>query len=129
MFKFVFLTNNICETIHQKISNCLPHSSVTKKYFRDTLSYVLKQYSFKNSETIRKDYIIRTLIILIYKYNLNENPKFLSYEIIKKEIEETMTYMTGKVKLKLVQEIFNIELELTKENNTLKDKKNLITYI
>ena len=50
----VFLTNNICEKIHQKISNCFPHSSVTKTYFRDTLSYVLKQYSFKIAKLSEK---------------------------------------------------------------------------
>ena len=72
----VFLTNNICETIHQRISNCLSNSTVTKTYFRDALTYVLNNYTFKNSETIRKDYITRSIIIMIYKYGLNNYPKF-----------------------------------------------------
>ena len=60
-FKYVinklFLTNNICESIHGKISNHLPNSSIIKTYFKDTISYILKHYSMKNRETIRKDYI------------------------------------------------------------------------
>ena len=65
--------------IHQEISNCLPHSTVTKIYFWDALTYILKHYTFKNSETIRKDYITRSIIIMIYKYGSN-----VGYSIIKK---------------------------------------------
>ena len=108
----------------KNISNCLPYSAITKTYFRDTLSYLLKNYSFKNSETIWKVYITRSLIIMIYKHDLKYNPKFFCYNIIKKEIEDTITYITNKVNLNIVQEILYsiIKLDLARDNiNSHKD--------
>ena len=117
----LFLTNNICESIHGKISNHLPNSSITKKYFKDTISYILKHYSMKNRETIRKDYISRSLIIIIEKYNLNKVSKFIDFSIFKKEIEKTIAFMTNKVNLNSVNEFFStiIELEKDKEDNII----------
>ena len=115
------MTNNICESIHGKISNHLPNSSITKAYFKDTISYILKHYSMKNKETIRKDYISRSLIIIIEKYNLNKVSKFIDFSIFKKEIEKTIAFMTNKVNLNSVNEIFStiIELEKDKEDNII----------
>ena len=48
----VFLTNNICESIHGNISNNLQNTSVNKIHFRDTIINILKHYSMKNKQTI-----------------------------------------------------------------------------
>ena len=84
------MTNNICESIHGKISNHLPNSSITKAYFKDTISYILKHYSMKNRETIRKDYISRSLIIIIEKYNLNKVSKFIDFSIFNKKLKKQL---------------------------------------
>ena len=39
---------------------------------------------------------------MIYKFHLNDNPKFLGYSIIKKEKENTIAIMTSKINLNIV---------------------------
>ena len=79
----------------------------------------------KNRETIRKDYISRSLIIIIEKYNLNKVSKFIDFSIFKKEIEKTIAFMTNKVNLNSVNEIFStiIELEKEKEDNIILEEE------
>ena len=57
---------------------------------------------------------------MIYKYGLNDNPKFLDYSIIKKKIEDTIAYMTGKVNINVVHELLNsiIDLDIINEDNS-----------
>ena len=60
-----YFTNNICEMVHSYIANNLPNNKVTKKNFRDTVNNIIEKYKIKNEIIIRKDFIFRTLIILI----------------------------------------------------------------
>ena len=84
--KLLFFSNNIFETIHNKIANHLPNSRTTKNNFKDTIKYILNTYSFKKNQFVRKDYITRTLIIIIEKFNINNEPKFIKYDLFKKEL-------------------------------------------
>ena len=44
----------------------------------------------KNKETIRKDYISRSLIIIIEKYNLNKVSKFIDFSIFNKKLKKQL---------------------------------------
>ena len=102
----VYFTNNICESVHSKISNDLPKGQVTKTSFRDTLNYILNEYTYKIHNIIRRDYITRTLIIIVLKYNLNKTPQFVEFNQIKMKIEKTISLMTGNINQNFVKELF-----------------------
>lgn len=82
----LYFTNNLCETIHSHISNYLPNNKITKANFRDTVNSIIEKYKIIDEKIIRKDFISRTLIILMIKLNLNEKPKIISYDLFKKEL-------------------------------------------
>lgn len=63
----VYLTNNICETIHQKIANNLPNDHVAKNAFREAILHIFNLYIYKVKNSIRRDYITRTFIIIAFK--------------------------------------------------------------
>lgn len=67
----VYCTNNICESIHSKISNYLGNSKVTKAAFRDTLNFIINEYEYKISNIKRRDYVTITLIYIVLKYQRN----------------------------------------------------------
>ena len=115
----VYVTNNICETIHSKLSKFLGNKPITKNLFRDTLNYVFNNYAFNNKKIVRKDYITRTIIIIIEKYELNNKPKFITYNEFKKELENTVCIMTGKIKTNSVNELINSLENLTEDENNI----------
>ena len=57
----VYFTNNICESVHSKISNDLPKGQVTKTSFRNTLNYILNEYTYKIHNIIRRDFIYKNI--------------------------------------------------------------------
>lgn len=117
----LFFTNNICETILNKIANHLPNSRMTKNNFKDTIKYILNTYSFKKNKFVRKDYITRTLII-IEKFNINNEPKFINYDLFKKELELTIGFMTGKENISIIDEIIGTIYELEKDEDSGNNK-------
>ena len=124
------MTNNICESIHGLISKNLPNTRVTKSNFRDTINYIIKNNSIKSKNIIRRDFITRTLIIVIEKYELNENFYFIEYDIFKKELENVIAIMTGKINIKSVEELVNtIEFVEIEENGEYNKKKELETEL
>ena len=125
----LYFTNNICESIHSKIANHISNNSVTKKNCKDTIIYILNHYALKYNECKRKDYITRTLIIIIEKYKLNEKPIFISYDIFEKELKYTISFMTGNIEINSVNEIINSIIYLEKDENKNEDNnyKNIIT--
>ena len=132
----VYLTNNICESIHAKISKFLPKGPVTKLAFRETINSIINDYSYKIHKCIRRDYITRTLIVLVEKYDLNKNPKFLEFDTLKYEIENTISILTGNINIDIIEEIFNgldiINLDDDSdnlENNNINDSFQLEEFI
>ena len=103
----VYLTNNIYESIHSHISNYIENKKVSKTLFKETLNFILNHYKYNLKKCVRGDFITRTLIIIVEKYELNDSPKFISYEIFLKELEYTISLMTGNEKIKMVEEIIN----------------------
>ena len=51
------------------------------------------------------NYITRALIVLMDKYKLNQNPKFVYFDTIKNEIENTISIITAKIQIKIIDEI------------------------
>ena len=74
----------------------------------DTLNFIIKHNDFKDITPIKRDYISGTIIIINLKYDLNNKFEFLTYDIFKKELENTIAIMTGKLSLNAVDEIINI---------------------
>ena len=78
---------------------------------------------------MRKDYITWIFIIIIEKYGLNNEPKFIDYETYKKELNNAISIMTGKVKINTINEIMNcletIDLDI-EENNDIEVALNVI---
>ena len=64
----VYCANNICESIHSKISKYLGNNKVIKAASRDTLNFILNEYEFKISNIQRRDYVTR---ILIYSFKIS----------------------------------------------------------
>ena len=58
------------------------------------------------------------------KFNLNETPKIITYDEFKKELEFTISLMTGQVKINAIDELINSidyiqdnEIEINEESN------------
>ena len=113
----VYITNNICEIIHSNISKYIGENKISKNTFRDTLNYILSEYSIKSKNNIRKDYVSRTIIYLIEKYELNENPKFLEYNLLNKELQNTIAIMSGEVRINVIMEITKSLENIDEENS------------
>ena len=75
----IYFTNNICETIHSKINYYLPKKSTNIKDFILCLTKIFINCNNIENNLIKHDYISRTLLILIKKYDLNKNPKWITF--------------------------------------------------
>ena len=102
----VYLTNNICLSIQSHISKFIGNKNVSKGLFKETLNFIINQYKYNIKNCLRKDFITRTLIIIIEKYGLNNTPQFIKYEIFKKELDYTISIITGNIKLNAIYNIF-----------------------
>ncbi len=99
----------------------MPNGAVTKELFRNAIKYIIIDYEYREKDLIRRDYITRTIIILIEKYKLNEEFKTIEYSIFRDELEKTIALMAGIININVVREIENSieaveELEEIKEN-------------
>ena len=93
----VYIANNIRETIHNNISKYIGENKIDKNTFSEILNYILFEYSINSKNNIRKDYVSR--LIIFEKYELNNNPKFLEYNILNKELQNTIDTMAGYIRL------------------------------
>lgn len=86
----------------------------------------MNDYSYKIHKCIRRIYITRILIVLVDKYDLNNKPKFIEFDILKKEIENTISIMTGKINIDMIEEIFNYidVINLEDESDNLENNNN-----
>ena len=112
----IYFTNNVCESIHAKIAKFIPNKKITKNIFKDCLNYILKDYAYNIKNNIRKDYICRSLIIILLKFNINEELKFIDYNLFNTEIKKTISIMTKVIDIKEINEIKNY-IEIYDNNN------------
>ena len=123
----LYVTNNICESIHALISKNLPKTRVTKNNFRETLNYIIKMTTLKEKNIVRRDYITRTLITIILKYDLNKEYKPIDYSLFKNELGKVIAIMTGKINIKGSEELVNsIENPCIREAESIEHKDSQI---
>lgn len=87
--------------------------------FKDTLKYILKSYYYKKNYIKRRDYITKTCIIVIEKYKNHKEKNIIDHDPLKNELGKTISYMTGKINLNVVNEIIN---SIEEEEKEKKDK-------
>ena len=85
----------------------MPKGPISKECFHDTINFILNEYNYKISKIKRRDFVTRSLIIIVLKYNLNNKPKFKDFNIFKNEIEKTISIMTGNINSNFTKELFN----------------------
>jgi hypothetical protein len=71
----IYITNNIVESINSKINFYLPKKVTSNIDFVKSLTNLIVKSKFNNNEGKRKDFITRSIIVIINKFNLNTNPK------------------------------------------------------
>jgi len=127
----VFLTNNICESIHSHISKFIENKNISKILFKDAINYIINHYKYNLKKCIRRDFITRTLIVICEKFNLNETPKIITYDEFKKELEFTISLMTGQVKINAINELINSldyihdnDIDIIEESNNILENNN-----
>ena len=84
----------------------MPIGPVTILSFRETINSIINDYAYKLHKCIRRDFRNRTLIVIVEKYILNTKPKFIDFDTIKTEIENTNSIITGKINITVIEEIF-----------------------
>ena len=99
----------------------MPNGAVTKELFRNAIKYIIIDYEYREKDLIRRDYITRTIIILIEKYKLNEEFKTIEYSIFRDELEKTIALMAGIININVVREIEN-SIEAVEELEEIKEK-------
>ncbi len=50
----VFLTNNICESIHSYISKFIKNKSVSKSLLKETINYIINHYKYNLKKCVRR---------------------------------------------------------------------------
>ena len=68
-----------------KISKYLPKGSINKLILRAKIDSIINDYAYKIHKCNRRDFIIRTLIVIVEKYKLNKKHKFINFDAIKKK--------------------------------------------
>ena len=51
-----------------------------------------KNHSYNNRKIVRKDYLTRTMIIIVEKYNLNNKTKFIEFKSFQKELKTSFSF-------------------------------------
>ena len=68
----LYTTNNICESLNSKINFYLPKKTINNKAFIESLTKVLLNSATTKAETIRKDFVTKSLLNLIRDLDLNK---------------------------------------------------------
>ena len=94
---FLFITNNIIESFHQKMNMYLPKGKTTEKSFILAMVNIFKDIELMKNELKRHDFKTRDLITIATKFNKENKFKWFNYNefkdieisIIKKDINIT----------------------------------------
>ena len=102
-----YATNNIEETLHNKINLYLPNKRINNHNFIISLRNVIKNYETLRTNIHRHDYVTKALIKYCCKIKLNEY-KWLDYETFKKLEKEIITEEKDELKCNVVEELINL---------------------
>jgi len=83
-----YSTNNIVESINSKINFYLPKTSTNNKNFLDSISKIIINNTFEKKEIIRRDFVTRSLFFLIDELDLNNKPKWITYDEYKNALKK-----------------------------------------
>ena len=79
----LYLTNNIIESIHQKLNSKLNNQPSNKLAFINSLKNIFINDIIKNDTVKRYDFITKSLINLIEKEELENYIKWIDYDTFK----------------------------------------------
>ena len=113
----LYLTNNVSESINSKLNYYLPKRATNNKDFVESISKICINNNIKKNNIIRHDYITRSMLLMIKDLNLNENPKWISYEefynflqiIIKKNYNDINDEKCEDTLIKIINELESSE--------------------
>ena len=110
-------TNNVEESLHNKMNLYLPTNKITNTNFIISLRNVIINYKIKKEKIIRKDFVTRALIEYSKKIK-NNKFEWLKYDefknIEKKIIKESINSLDVNDIIGLINSLNNLELD----NNT-----------
>jgi len=117
--KFLYTTNNICETINSKLNHYLPKQSTTNYNFVQSIIKVISNESFKKKKKTRNDYISRGLLKLIEKEEFNLNLRWITFSEIKKYQEMIIKDLNEEINENNINNIINFinDLEIADKEN------------
>ena len=125
----LYITNNIVESIHGKLNYFLPKKITNQNSFIKSIKNIFINDFINNSSIIRYDYKIRGMILLIEKENINNEFKWITYDLFKKYLNVVMKSENNKEIInsnndeseKLIQliegNIYNDNKTINKNNN------------
>ena len=90
IFEKLYLTNNIVESLHGKINYYLPKHTTNRINFINTLKNIFINDTCNNNTIIRHDYKTKAMILLIEKENINNEFKWISFDIFKKYLNSIL---------------------------------------
>ena len=67
-----YFTNNIAESLHNKLSLYLPNKKVTNSNFILSIGNVILNYEIEKEKIIRKDYVTKSLLEIATNTNKNK---------------------------------------------------------
>ena len=125
----LYITNNIVESIHGKLNYFLPKKITNQNSFIKSIKNIFINDFINNSSIIRYDYKTKGMILLIEKENINNEFKWITYDLFKKYLNEVMKSENNKEIInsnndeseKLIQliegNIYNDNKTINKNNN------------
>ena len=119
----LYLTNNIIESIHQKLNSKLNNQPSNKLTFINALKNIFINDIIKNDTVKRYDFITKSLINLIEKEDLLNNIKWIDYDTFKFYLKKNLE-ADNYTKFSNVDNFIRI-IELESENFISKDNYNL----
>ena len=128
----LYLTNNIVESIHGKLNYFLPKKITNPRSFIICLNNIFINDAINNDTFIRYDYKSQSIVMLIEKENLNNEYKWINYEIFKKYLnlvinkdnipENECCKIIKIIEEDLIDNYIDIEEDNINDSETLKEE-------
>ena len=123
-----YATNNVAESIHAKLSKCLPKNKISNTDFLICMQNILNINEVKLNKISRKDYITRSLKKFAYDFEV-DNIKWITFKEFKKTEREIIAIdkdIVDDLTLeKICSEINDLDLGKEEEKNEINTENNL----
>ena len=121
-----YFTNNIAESLHNKLNLYLPNKKITNSNFILSIRNVILNYEIIKDNILRKDYVTKTLLEYVKDIKKNDY-EWLTYEKFKTLEKEVIKKCNNSLDIDVIEELINSlnDLHVDKiENNEIIDKEN-----